>query len=330
MNAKTLLLFRCLTFAILVLVAELPKASVCAQDYPNRPVTIIVPFQAGGPLDAIARTLTPILAEKLGQPFIVENVSGAGTTIGSLRAARATPDGHTLLLQNLALAATGTLYPQTGIDPAVMFTTVTFVANNPLVLVGRKSLAPSNLAELVAWMRSNRTTVSHPGTGTTGHMTSIVFARTIGAQIDLVPYRGGGPALQDVLAGHVDLFIATPQAVIELIHSDQIKAFGVTAKEPLPQLPEVKSMAAEISPNLEVLFWTALFAPAATPKPVLTKIAAVIDEAISSEAIAKAWVASGMQAYPKASRTPEAGDLLFHEEIRRWSTLVRDNSIKAD
>src|SRR5262245_2652418 len=179
-------------------------------------------------------------------------------------------------------------------------------------------------------MRSNRSTVSHACSGTTGHMTSIVFARAIGAQIDLVPYRGGGPALQDVVGGHVDLFIATPQAVIELIRSDQIKAFGVTAREPLPQLPAVRGMAAEISPDLEVLFWTALFAPAGTPRPVLGKIAAVIDEAISSEAMVKAWTASGMQAYPKASRTPEAGDAIFRAEVKRWSTLVRENNIRAD
>src|SRR5438552_10192943 len=208
-------MIRLQALVVAVLFASLPSVAI-AQDYPTRTVTIIVPFQAGGPLDAIARTLTPVLTEKLGQPFIVENVSGAGTTIGSLRAARATPDGHTLLLQNLALAATGTLYPHTGIDPAAMFSTVTFVANNALLLVGRKSLGASSLAELVTWMRSNRATVSHAGAGTTGHMTSIVFARAIGAQIDLVPYRGGGPALQDVVGGHVDLFIATPQAVIEL------------------------------------------------------------------------------------------------------------------
>jgi putative tricarboxylic transport membrane protein len=314
---------------VAALIAGLPSAAT-AQDYPTRTVTIIVPFQAGGPLDTIARTLTPILTEKLGQPFIVENVSGAGTTIGSLRAARATPDGHTLLLQNLALAASGTLYPQTEINPEAMFSTVIFVASNALVLVGRKSLAPSSLADLVAWMRNNRATVSHAGTGTTGHMTSIVFARVIGAQIDLVPYRGGGPALQDVLAGHVDLFIATPQAAIELIRSDQIKAFGITAKESLPQLPQVSSMATEIGPDLEVLFWTALFAPVGTPKPVLAKIAAVVDQALSSDAMIKAWTASGMQVYPKSSRTPEAGDAIFRAEVKRWSALVRENNIKAD
>jgi len=320
---------RLLAVVITVLMACLPFEAV-TQEYPTRPITIIVPFQAGGPLDAIARTLTPILSEKLGQPFIVENVSGAGTTIGSLRAARAQPDGHTLLLQNLALAASGTLYPHTGIDPAVMFSTVIFVANNPLVLIGRKSLPPSTLADLVTWMKNHRATISHAGIGTTGHMTSVVFARAIAAQVDLVPYRGGGPALQDVVAGHVDLFIAVPQAVIELVRADQIKAFGVTAREPLPQLPQVKSLAAEISPELEILFWTALFAPAGTPKPVLAKLATVIDEAISGETILKVWTASGLQPYPKESRTPEVGDAMFRAEVKRWSTLVRENNIKVD
>jgi tripartite-type tricarboxylate transporter receptor subunit TctC len=118
--------------------------------------------------------------------------------------------------------------------------------------------------------------------------------------------------------------------VIELVRSDQIKAYGITAKEPLPQLPKARSMVTEISPDLEVLFWNALFAPAGTPKPVLAKLAAVIDEAISSEAVSKAWAASGMQAFPKASRTPEAGDAMFRAEVKRWSTLVRESNIKAD
>ena len=301
-----------------------------AQDYPHKAITFIVPFAAGGPLDVIARALQPALAERLGQPLIIENIGGAGATIGTLRALRAPADGYTLLLQNLALAAAGTLYPQTGIDPAVNFTTVGFVGSNALVLVGRKDMPPTTLAELVPWMKANRSKISHPGVGTTGHLTTIVLGKALGAEIDLVPYRGGGPALQDVVAGHVDMYFGTPPATIELIRSGSIKAFGVTSKDPIAQLPEVKSLARDVSPDLEVLFWTALFVPSATPSPVVAKLAAALDQSLASPAIVESWKSAGMDTYPKEQRTPVAGDAMFRAEVKRWGSLIRDNNIKAD
>lgn len=300
-----------------------------AQEYPVRPVTIVVPFPAGGPVDATARLIAAPLSEKLGKPFIVENIGGAGTSIGSLKVARATPDGHTLLVQNLALAATGVLYPQSGLDPATNFATVSFLASNPLALVGRKALAANTLPELTAWMKGNRAKVAHPGVGTTGHLTSVVMAKRLGVEIDLVPYRGAAPAMQDVVAGHVDLFIGTPLSVADLVGSGAIKGYGVTSKNPVPQMPKVASLTT-ISPDLEVQFWTGMFATVGTPKAVIEKLNGAIDQIIASEAVAKVWKTTDQQAYSKADRSPARGDEILRAEVKRWSGLVRENNIKAD
>ena len=319
-----------LCLAVVLAAGHLTAATpAVGQAFPGKPITMVVPFAAGGPLDIIARALTPQLADKLGQPFVVENIGGAGSTLGTVKVARATADGHTLLLQNLALAASGTLYPQTGLDPAANFTTIGFVANNALVLVGRKSMPPNSLAELAIWMKANRSKISHPGVGTTGYLGTVILGKELGAQIDLVPYRGGGPALQDVVAGHVDMFIGTPLAVIELVKGGTIKGFGVTSKDPIPQLPEVRSLAREISPDLEILFWIALFAPAGTPAPAITRISAALGETLASPPIVQAWQKAGMQAYPREQQSPQAGDAIFRAEVKRWSSLIRDNNITA-
>ena len=326
MSLSTRANLRSVAFVAAVLASLVPAQ---AQDYPTKTVTIIVPFAAGGPIDAAARLIAQPLSERLGKPFIVENLGGAGTSIGSLKVARAAPDGHTLLLQNLALAATGTLYPQSGLDPAANFSTVMFLASNALVLVGRKDMPPKSVAELQAWMKANHAKVAHPGVGTTGQLTSVVLAKRLGVEIDLVPYRGAGPAMQDVVAGHVDLFIGTPLSVTELIKTGALQGYGVTSAARLPQLPNVPSLAREIGPDLEVQFWTAMFVPAGTPKPIVDKLAGVLEQVIVSDAVVKAFGTFDMQAYAKEQRTPEAGDRIFQAEVKRWSSLVRDNNIKA-
>lgn len=309
--------------------AAFGQAPASAQDFPSRNITMIVPFPAGGPIDATARLLSPALSERLGKPIVVENVGGAGTSIGSLRVARAAPDGHTLLLQNLALAATGTLYPQSGLDPAANFATISLIASNALVVVGRKGLPPSSMAELRTWMKTNQAKFAHPGVGTTGHLTSVVMAKRMGVEINLVPYRGAGPAMTDIVAGHVDLFIGTPLSVVEHVRSGTLKAYAVTSADSIPQLPGVPSLAKAVSPDLEILFWTGLFTPAGTPKPVIDKIAAALEQSIATEAITKSFAQNDMQRYSPQNRSPAGSHAIFQAEVRRWSTLIRENNIRA-
>ena len=305
-------------------------AAATAQDYPNKPVTVIVPYAAGGPTDTLARQLAPKLEARLGQTFVVENVSGGGATIGTGRVARAAPDGHMLLLHNLQITANISLYGKLPFDTEKDLTGVVFINKNPLILIGKKGLPPNTFAELLPWMKSNTAKMAHPGIGSTGHLTTALLEQAAGVKFDHIPYRGAAPALQDILAGHVDLFLPTPQQVLEIIKGGVVKAYGVTSKGRFEQFPDLPSISDELNnPKLDVVYWQALFAPAGTPRPILEKLNAAVQEAMEDPAILKAWAAAGVEGYPKDQRSIEAAQRLFKAEIQRWSDVVRENKIEA-
>jgi tripartite-type tricarboxylate transporter receptor subunit TctC len=300
-----------------------------AQQYPSRVVTIIVPYPAGGPTDQLARVLAPALSDKLGQNFIVENVSGGATTIATGRVARAAPDGYTLLLHNLQISANVSLYNNLPFDTEKELTPVIFINNNPLVLIGRKTLEPNTLKELIAYMKSKAVKMAHPGVGATGHLATSLFAQAAHVTVDHIPYRGAAPALQDIAGGHVDLFFATPQSVAQQVASAQMKAYGITAKEPSPQFPTAASFVQELGPKLEILYWHALFAPAGTPDGIVEKLNSALQEIMVDPAILKSWADTGVAPYPKDQRSPAAARALLRNEIARWGQVVRDNNIQA-
>jgi tripartite-type tricarboxylate transporter receptor subunit TctC len=299
-----------------------------AQEYPTKNVTIIVPYPAGGPTDQLARLLATRLSGKLGHSFIVEDVSGGGTTIGTGRVARAAPDGHTLLLHNLQISANVALYSSLPYDTERDLVAVAFVNRNPLVLVGRKSLPPNNFAELIAYMKANSTTMAHPGSGSSGHLATALFAKEAGLKPVQVPYRGGAPMVQDLLGDHVDLLFGTPQQLAPLVAGGKLKAYGVTAKETYPQFPGAVAMASELGPKLEVFYWHALFAPAATPLTVIAKLNTLVQGVLDDAALMKAWADTGVTPYAPAARTPQAAQELFKSEIARWGEVVRENRIQ--
>jgi tripartite-type tricarboxylate transporter receptor subunit TctC len=300
-----------------------------AQEYPTRAITMVVPFAPGGPADALARVLAARFADRLGQHVVIENASGGGTTIGTMRVARAAPDGYTLLLTNLAISSNVSLYPKLSLDPEKDLATVGFVNHSALVLVGRDSLPAATLPELSAWMRSTRAKMAHTGTGSTAHLASTIFAQAIGASVDHIPYRGGAPALQDVIAGHVDLFFGATQAHAEPVKGRVVKGFGITASSRVEQLPDVPALGRELSPALEIWFWHALFVPAGTPKAVIDTLNSALQQVLDDPTIVQAWAATGVQIYAKEERTPAAGHALLGREIKRWSEVIRENKIEA-
>ena len=304
-------------------------AGASAQSYPSRPVTIVVPYPAGGPTDLVARQLAPKFSAKFGQNFIVENVSGGGTNIAGQRVARAAPDGHTLFIHNLQISANVSLYKSLPFDTEKDFAPIGMVNNNPLVLTGRKSLAANTLPELVAWMKTAPAKMAHPGTGSTGHLATFLLAQALGVKVDHIPYRGAAPMLQDTLGGHVDLFFATPQQVVGPITSAQVKGFGITAKEPSKLLPGVPSFVQAYGPKLEILFWHIMLAPAGTPQPIVEALNAALQEAVQDPAIVEAWAKTGVSAYPKEQRTPAGAAAYLKSQIAHWGQVVRDNKIEA-
>jgi tripartite-type tricarboxylate transporter receptor subunit TctC len=288
------------------------------------------PYPAGGPTDQTARVIANFLSKKFNQSFIVENVTGGGTLIATNRVAKASPDGYTLLLHNLQISANTTLYTNMPFDTEKDLTGVMLVNNNPLVLVGRRDLPPNTLPELLAYMKKERLKAALPGYGATGHLATTLVAQEAKVPIDQIPYRGAAPAMTDLMGGHVDLFFGTPQSVVPQVKSGQLKAFGVTSKAKLEQLPDVESLVKVLGPKLEILYWQAMYAPAGTPEAVIGMLNAAMQEAVSDPAIIKTWDAEGFFIYPKEMRTPAAANALLRSEIVRWGEVIRDNNIHLD
>ena len=315
----------------MTLAALFSAATAHAQSYPTRPVTIIVPYPAGGPTDQVARQIAPKLSAKLGQQFIIESVSGGGTNIAGARVARSAPDGHTLYIHNLQISANVSLYKTLPFDTEKDFIPITMINSNPLVLVGRKTLPASTLPELVAWMKSAQppAKMAHPGVGSTGHLATFLLAQALGVKVDHIPYRGAAPMLQDALGGHIDLFFATPQQVVGQFASGAVKVFGITSKETSPQFPGVPSFVAAYGPKLDISFWHIMLAPAGTPRPIVDALNGALQAALDDPDILKIWANSGMAPYPKEQRTPEGAAAYLKTQIAHWGEVVRDNKIEA-
>jgi tripartite-type tricarboxylate transporter receptor subunit TctC len=301
-----------------------------ADDYPSRNVNIVVPYPAGGPTDQLARVMADSLSKQLNQSFVVENVTGGGTIIATNKVVKASPDGYTLLLHNLQISANPTLYKSLPFDTVKDLTPVIFINRNPLVLIARKDLEASNLDELLALMKKRTLKAAIPGFGATGHLATSLLAQEAHAKIDMIPYRGAAPALNDVMGGHVDVFFATPQQIIGQVKAGNIKALGVTAKQPLPELPAVKSFVGALGPKLEFHYWQALFAPAGTPQPVIDKLNAAISKMMDDPKVNKMWADEGVEGYPANERSVAAGKQIMQSEMARWGQVIRDNNIHLD
>jgi tripartite-type tricarboxylate transporter receptor subunit TctC len=318
---------RFMVSAVAALALATTLATAAAQQYPNRNVTIIVPYPAGGPTDETARMIAQSLSTQLKQSFVVEDVGGGGAIIGSEKVARAAPDGYTLLVHNLQIAANVSLYENLPFDTVKAFVPVMLINRNPLVLVGRKTLEPSTLRDLVALMKRQALKAAIPGYGTTGHLATSLFAQEAGVSLDQIPYRGGAPAVTDLLGGQIDLFFATPQSVVQQVATGALKAYGVTSKEKLPEFPTADSFPITFGPKLDVVYWQAMLAPAGTPDSVIVTLNKALQNAVSDPDIVKIWAGEDVSVFPPDQRSPAAASVLLHSEIARWGKVIRDNNI---
>lgn len=320
------------TFLLAFAMAGLATGILPAQadDYPSRTVTIIVPYPAGGPTDQAARVVAESLASQFKQSFVVENVTGGGTIIGTNKVTKATPDGYTLLLHNLQISANVALYKNLPFDTEKDLVPIIFVNRNPLVLVGRRDLDANDLTQLVALMKKKTLDAAIPGFGATGHLATTLLAQEAGAKINMVPYRGAAPALNDIIGSHVDLFFATPQSIIQQVKSHNMKAYAVTSKTKLAELPELMSFVDVFGPKLDISYWQALFAPAGTPKAIVEKLNAAMQKTVSDPAIVKNWEAQSVLVYPENERSVAAAEKMLKSEITRWGQVVKDNNIHLE
>jgi len=304
-------------------------ATPAAAEYPDHTVTIIVPYPAGGPTDQTARQLANFLSNKFKQSFIVENVTGGSTIVATNKLAKSTPDGYTLLLHNLQITANVTLFKDLPFDTAKDIVPVMLVNKNPLVMVGRPGLAPNNLKDLIALMKTQLLREALPGFGTTGHLVSALFAQEAKVKINFIPYRGAAPAMTDLLGDHVDLFVGTPTSIVSYVKAGKLKAYGITAKEKSPLLPNVESMVEALGPKFDIVYWQAMFAPAGTPEPVLKALNAALQEAVEDPDIVKHWQVEGFSSFPKDQRTAAAAAAFVKSETARWGQTIRENDIRV-
>jgi tripartite-type tricarboxylate transporter receptor subunit TctC len=312
--------------------AALPMVSrvAKAQTYPTRPITIIVPYGPGGGTDLAARVLSGPLAARLGQNVIVENVSGGSALIGTGRVARAAPDGYTLLAHQTAIAANVSLLPKASINVEKDLTAVGLVNYSAPIIIGQNSNAASSLTELVAWMKrpGQRIKFTHAGIGTNTHLCAVLFAQAVGADIDLIPYRGAPPAVSDLLAGHVDLYCSN--AAGEQLKAGTLKGFGVASRDRFAPYPNLPSLVQSGFSDMDLLAWNGIFAPAATPKPVLERLNAALRLALADPKVIGNFEQSDWAIFPEQEQTIAAANAFLHQEIMRWGQVVRTNHIEVE
>ena len=307
--------------AVLLAAGMLPAQ---AQDYPSRTITVIVPFPPGGASDVVARIVTDQMSRILKQPMVIENVGGAGGTLGSGRAAAAAGDGYTLLAAAMGShVAAPVLTPNLKYDPATSFVPIGITAHSPAIVIARKDFPARDLNEFVAILQQKNDALkqAHGGIGASSHMACLLFTKAIGATPTLVAYRGSAPALNDLIGGHVDFLCEQSVAVAESVLGGTVKAYATSGDKRSPTLPNVPT-AKELGVPFEMSIWAGLFAPKETPAEVVSKLASALDQALEEPMVRERLIQLGASIPDKAERTPAAFGRFVRAEMARWAPLL--------
>ncbi len=303
-----------------------------AQTFPERSITIIVPFAAGGPTDTVTRLVAEAMSKDLGQQVLVENVGGAGGTLGAGRVASADPDGYTLLLHHIGMATSATLYRKLAYDTLGAFDYVGLVTEVPMTIVGRKDLEPNDLAALVEYAKANQdsVTVANAGIGAASHLCGMLFMSAIETPLVTVPYKGTGPAMTDLLGGQVDIMCDQTTNTTKQIQGGTIKAYAVTTPERLEVLPDVPTTAEGGLPGMEVSIWHGLYAPKGTPPEVVDRLSKSLQVALTDENVGARLAELGTAPSPQEDGTPDALKAKLEGEITRWKPIIEAAGQYAD
>jgi tripartite-type tricarboxylate transporter receptor subunit TctC len=320
----------CIKLALcLSLAAVLPAR---AQEYPIRVITMIVPFAAGGPGDTIARLIGHAMSQSLKQQIIIENALGAGGTIGTHRVARAAPDGYTLLLMHTGQATSVSLYRKLPYDPVNDFEKIGLVTDVSMTLVARPDFPPKDLREAIAYIRENgdKVTFAHSGVGSAAHLCGLIFMNATGTKMTIVPYRGGGPALNDLIAGNIDFYCDPATGPTPHIQAGKIKAYAVTTKTRLSTLPDVPTTEEAGFPKIEVSTWYGLYAPRGTPKPIIERLVSALQAAIKDPTVVSRFKELSMEPVSEDRANPDALDAFLKAEVAKWAPIIKEAGVLAD
>jgi tripartite-type tricarboxylate transporter receptor subunit TctC len=321
-------------FCLMGSTAALPVASriARAEDFPARPITMVVPYPAGGPADAIARILGERMRVSLGQPVIVENVSGAGGTIGVGRVARAAPDGYTLSIGQLnSHVFSGAVY-SLPYDLLKDLAPVALLTTNPLMIVGKKDLPAADLKELISWLKANpdKASFATPGVGSPSHVWGAYFQNNTGTHFQFVPYRGGAPALQAVLSGQIDLTCLQASDLLPQVRSGNVKAYAILANSHWARATDIPTVDEAGLPGLYMPFWHGLWAPANTPREIVSKLNRAAIEAVGDPSVRQRLADIGQDVFPREQQMPEALAALQKAEIEKWWPVIKAANIKGN
>lgn len=313
-------------FCLAIMAAISAPLTASAQSYPSKPITVVVPFPAGGPSDVVARIVTENMAKTLGQSMLIENVGGAGGTLGSARVASAAPDGYTLLAGSMGShVAAPVLTPGVTYDSMRDFVPIGVTAHAPAVIVARKNFPAKDLREFVAYLKKNAKDVkqAHGGIGASSHMACVMFNAAVGIEPLSVAYRGTGPAMNELLGGHVDFLCEQAVSVSSHIASGGVKPYAVSANQRLSTLPDVPT-AKEAGLDYQMSIWAGIFAPKGTPAPIVNRLAKALDAALDDEAVRKRIISLGGTIPDKAERTPARFAAYVKAEIARWAPILKE------
>jgi tripartite-type tricarboxylate transporter receptor subunit TctC len=323
--------------AVLPLIASVAALAVvagsaCAQDYPARPITLIVPFPPGGPNDTLGRIMAERMRTSLGQPVIIENVSGANGTIGVGRVARAAADGYTIGIGTWATHVVNPAIYALPYDTVKDFEPIVLLAISAPLIVGKLPLPAVNLKDLIAWLKANpdKATQGTIGPGSPPHVAGVAFQTMTGTRFRFVPYRGTAPAMQDLLSGQIDLLIDSPITSLPQVRAGRIKAYAVFAKDRYPSAPDIPTMDEAGLPGFHMSVWNALWTVKGTPPDIVAKLNAAAVEALADPAVRKRFAELGQNSPPREQQAPEALGALQRADIAKWWPVVKAANIKGE
>lgn len=312
--------------------ALVASTAAYAQSYPTKTITMIVPFAAGGPTDTVARLVAQSMSKTLGQQVIVENVGGAGGTIGAARVAKAEPDGHTILLHHIGQSTAPGLYRKLSFNPLTDFEPVGLVTDVPMTFVARKDFPAKDLKEMVAYLKANKdkVTYANAGVGSASHLCGMLMMSALGTDLTTVPYKGTGPAMNDLLGGQVDLMCDQTTNTTSQIKSEKIKVYAVTTKNRVASLQNVPTANEAGMPNFEIAVWHGIYAPKGTQKPVVDKLANALQTALKDGTVKQRFAELGTEPVAENRATPDALRSHLKAEIDKWTPIIKKAGAYAD
>jgi tripartite-type tricarboxylate transporter receptor subunit TctC len=315
-----------------VLLALAASSVSYAAEYPNKTITMIVPFAAGGPTDTIARLLAQAMGTNLKQQIIVENVGGAGGTLGAARVARSDPDGYTIFVHHVGHATAPSLYRKLPYNSIDSFEPIGLATDATSTLIGRKDFPAKDISELLAYVKANKekVTLANAGIGAASHLCGMLFMSAVGAELTTVPYKGTGPAMNDLLGGQVDLMCDQATNTMSHIKSGKVKAYAVTYKNPVASLPGLPPLASAGLPNFELSVWHGVYAPKGTPKEVVSKLSGALQYAVKDTALRQRLADLSTDPVAENRATPEALRAHLKAEIDKWGPIIKKSGSYAD